>query len=261
MRREDILARFKADLRAGKVLLGMQHNSGSEAVVEMLAYSGFDFVVIDMEHSGYSITVVESLVRAAEAAGIVAFVRVLHNDKHLIMQAMETGAQGVVVPHVRSRADCEQAIAAMRYLPDGVRGKTSGSRAARWGASDWQAYQQWANTEPLLIPLLEDKEAVEVLDEIVAVPGLEAVCVGPGDLSQSYGLPGQGLRAAPVMAALERALALCAPRGIAVMTLPVPDLTNEFTRGLIAKGVRLIWYGVDLMCMGKYFRQLAEVKS
>lgn len=261
MRREDILARFKTDMRAGKVLLGMQHSSGSEAIVEMLAYSGFDFVVIDMEHSGYSITVAESLVRAAEAAGIVAFIRVLHNDKYLIMQAMETGAQGIVVPHVHSREGCDQALAAMRYLPDGVRGKTSGSRAARWGATDWHGYQQWANTEPLLIPLLEDKEAVEAMEEIVAVPGLQAICIGPGDLSQSYGLPGQGLRAAPVMAALERAVTLCTPRGIAVMSLPIPDLTTEFTRGLIAKGVKLIWYGVDLMCMGKYFRQLAEVKS
>ena len=261
MRREEILARFKENMRAGKVLLGMQHNSGSEAIVEMLAYSGFDFVIVDLEHSGYSITIAESMVRAAEAAGIVAFIRIINNDKHLIMQAMETGAQGVLVPHVMNRGDCERAQAAMRYQPDGTRGKTSGSRAARWGAGDWLAYQKWANTETLLIPIIEDREAVEVMEEILSVPGLELISVGPGDLSQSYNAPGQGLRAAPVMAALERAIKYCGPRNIGVMTIPIPDLNTPWTREVIQKGSKVIWYAADLINIGRYFKQLAEVKD
>lgn len=261
MRREEILARFKEKMRAGEVLVGMQHNSGSEAVVEMLAYSGFDFVLIDMEHSGYSITVAESMVRAAEAAGIVAFIRVVENNPHIIMQAMETGAQGVFVPHILNRKDCEQALAALRYRPDGIRGKTTASRAARWGASDWHAYQKWANTETLMIPIIEDKEAVDVMEEILSVPGLELISVGPGDLSQSYEMPGMGLRAEPVMAALMRAIRFCTPRNIAVTTIPMPDLTNEFTREVVAKGAKVVWYGTDLLNIGKYFRYMAEVKS
>lgn len=261
MPREETLAHFKERMRAGNVLVGMQHSSGSEAIIELLGCCGFDFVVIDMEHSGYSITVVESMVRAADAVGIVAFVRVLKNDPHLIGQALDTGAQGIVVPHLRTRRDCEAAAAAMRYLPHGIRGKTSGSRAARWGTSDALAYQDWANTETMLIPLIEDREAVDVIEEILAVPGIELMCLGPGDLAQSYNVPGQGLRAAPVMAALERAIRFCAPRNIAVMTLPIPDMTNEWAHELVAKGARIVWYSVDMTTMGRHFKQLAAVKG
>jgi 4-hydroxy-2-oxoheptanedioate aldolase len=261
MRREEILARFKERMRAGETILGMQHNSGSEAVVEMLAYSGFDFVLIDMEHSGYSLTLAENLVRSAEAAGIAAFIRPVKNDPHIIMQAMETGALGLFVPHIMSRRDCEDAIAAMRYLPDGVRGKTGGSRAARWGGVDWHDYQDWANAEPLMVPIIEDREAVDVMEEILSVPGLEMISVGPGDLSQSYNAPNMGLRATPVMAALDRAIRFCQPRGICVVTIPIPDLTTEFAREIVARGARGIWYAADLINIGRHFRSIAEIRA
>lgn len=261
MSREAVLAAFKAKLKAGEPVIGMQHNSGSENVVEVLGYAGFDFVIIDMEHSGYSIDVTERMVRAAEAADIVAFIRVLQNDEHVIMQALETGAQGLLVPHIMSRQDCERAQAAMRYRPDGVRGKTSGSRAARWGTGDWPTYQSWANQEPLLIPIIEDREAVEVMEEILSVDQLELISIGPGDLSQSYNEPNAGLRSANVMTALERAIEFCTPRGIGVMTIPLPDLNNEFTRSVIDKGAKVVWYGADMINIGRYFRELAKVKD
>lgn len=257
MRREEVLSDFKEQLRGGKVLLGMHHLSGSDAIIELLAYAGFAFVVIDMEHSGYTTTVAESLVRTAEAAGIVSFIRVIKNDPTLIMQAMETGTQGVVVPHILTPQDCANALAAMRFPPYGIRGWTAGSRAGRWGATDTGTYQEWSNSQPLLIPLIEDRDAVENLEDILAVSGIEIVCLGPGDLSQSYGFPGMGLRAAPVMAALERTIRACVPGNIRVMTLPIPDLTSTWTREIIAKGARLIWYTSDLINIGRHFRQIA----
>lgn len=260
-RRQDTLAAFKAKLRRGDVVLGMQHDSGSGEVMEVLGYSGFDYVLIDMEHSSYSITVAEEMVRAAEAVGLVPFIRVLKNDPHLIMQAMDAGALGVFVPHVMDRADCEAALSAMRYMPEGRRGKSAGIRAAGWGSADWASYQSWANSEPLLVPIIEDKEAVEQLEDILSVPGLELVSIGPGDLSQSYGAAGRGLRAEPVMAALERCVAFCEKRGIAVVTIPLPDLTNEWTKEVIAKGAKVVWYGFDLGHIGARFRQLAAVRS
>jgi 2-keto-3-deoxy-L-rhamnonate aldolase RhmA len=261
MRREELLADFKTRMRAGEVMAGMQHNSGSEAVIEMLGYTGFDFVIIDMEHSGYSLHQVENLVRAAEAAGVVAFIRILKNDKHVIMQALETGAQGLLIPHIMSKQDCLDALAAMRYQPVGIRGKTGGSRAARWGSGDWAAYQEWANTEPLCIPIIEDKEAVEITEEILSVDGLELISVGPGDLSQSYNEPNAGLRSDKVMAALDRAIAYCEPRNIGVMTIPIPDLDNEFVKEITDKGARVVWYAVDLFHVGKHFRNLAKIKT
>lgn len=259
--REVTLKRFKGRLAAGEVVVGMQHNSASEAVIELLGYTGFDFVIIDMEHSGYSLTVVERLIRAAEGAGVVGLIRVLENDPATIMQAMDTGAQGILVPHIQSADECNAALAAMRFAPEGVRGKTMVSRAAAWGMIDWHLYQAWANTEPLLIPIIEDREAVDVLEDILSVPGLELISVGPGDLSQSYDMPGLGLRAPPVMAALERTLAYCVPRGIGVMTVPIPDLTNAFARDIVNMGAKAIWYGSDLLHTGRRFQELASVKS
>jgi 2-keto-3-deoxy-L-rhamnonate aldolase RhmA len=133
MGKEELLASFKSRLGQGQALFGMQHNSGSAAVLELIAYSDFDFVILDMEHSTYTMEQIENLVRTAEAAGIVAFVRVSRNDPDIIMRTLETGAQGILVPHVASKADCESAMAAMRYRPAGVRGRMRATRAARWG--------------------------------------------------------------------------------------------------------------------------------
>src|SRR5437660_260431 len=114
MGRVEALAGLKAKLREGELVLGIQHSSGSAAIVEVVAYSGFEFVVIDREHSTTSAETVENLIRTAEAVDLVAFVRLLKNDKHLIMQALDSGAQGVLVPHVTSREECELALSAMR---------------------------------------------------------------------------------------------------------------------------------------------------
>jgi 2-keto-3-deoxy-L-rhamnonate aldolase RhmA len=255
MTRERALAALKAKLASGEAVLGMQHNSGSEAVIELLGYAGFDFVIVDMEHSGYSIGDVERLVRAAEAVDLAAFVRVLHNEPHLIMQALETGAQGILVPHVASRADCDRALAALRYPPAGRRGKSAASRAARWGTSDWHAYETWVSDEVLLIPILEDPGAVDQMEEILSVPGLEIVALGPGDLSHGYGAPGDGLGAQPVLDALRELVRRASSQDLEVMTIPSGGLTPA---DVVAEGARVIWHGGDLNHIGSHFARLAR---
>lgn len=258
MTREDILSRFKEKLSAGPALLGMQHNSGSAVIIEVIAYAGFDFVIIDAEHSSYSPSEIEGLIRACEAVGIVSLVRVMKNDQHMIMQALDAGASGVMIPHVLDPADCQRALDARRFKPEGIRGKSASSRAARWTLGDWDEYAQWSERETLVIPILEDREAIECVEDIVALPGLELVAVGPGDLSQSYGRPSAGLRAEEVMSALERTIDACEPSGIGVMTIPMPDMTPEFVFDLERKGVRAIWYGGDVAHAGQYFRSLVQ---
>jgi 4-hydroxy-2-oxoheptanedioate aldolase len=262
MGRIEALARLKEKLRAGEIVLGIQHSSGSAAIIEVVAYCGFDFAIVDTEHSATTTETVESLIRAAEAVDLVAFVRLLKNDKHLIMQALDSGATGVLIPHTMSRADCEQAMSSMRYRPVGRRGKSTVARAPGWGARDWAAYEAWANSEPLCIPIIEDREAVEAIEEIVETPGLEVVAVGPGDLSHSYGFPGQGLRAEPVMEGLRRVIAACRPRGIAVMAIPMPDMTPEFVLELAREGAQLSWFGADVGHLATYLHGLvAGVRS
>ena len=163
MSRAAILAGLKEKLASGELVLGMQHSSGSGAVIELLGLAGWNFAIVDMEHSSTTIAVVEELVRAAEAVDLAAFVRVLRNDEKLIMQALDAGAVGVLVPHVLDADGCTRAIRAARFPPLGIRGKTASSRAAGWGLGAWTEYEQWANTEPLVIPIVEDPEGVEAI--------------------------------------------------------------------------------------------------
>jgi 2-keto-3-deoxy-L-rhamnonate aldolase RhmA len=256
------LERLRGKLREGRLVLGMQHSSGSEAVVELLGWTGFDFVLLDMEHAAYGVAEAERLIRAADAADIAPFVRVGSHDPHLVGLVLDLGAVGVLVPHVRTGAECAALVAATRFPPLGSRGKSGASRAARWGLTPWAEHEAWSNTGPLLVPIVEDREAVERLDEIVATPGLELVAVGPGDLSQSYGEPGLGLRSVPVRTALERTIALAAPRGIGVMTIPAPDMDAAFVREIAAAGARVVWYGGDLPHAAALFRRLlAELEE
>jgi 4-hydroxy-2-oxoheptanedioate aldolase len=257
--REGLLADFKQALRSASHVYGMQHNSGSEAIVELLGFAGFDFIMFDMEHSSYSFGDVERLIRVAEGADVVPVVRVQRNDPSLIAQALDAGAAGVVVPHIESALACRRAIDAMKYPPHGARGKTAGCRAARWGMSRWDEYEAWANQETLFIPLVETVTGVDALEEIAAVEGVSMIFIGPGDLSHSYGMPGLGLRAEPVMRAVQRAVTIGRPRGLPICTVPVPDMDAVLTQQLLDMGVRVIIWGVDLVLIGSQFRRLAEV--
>ena len=258
MSRAALLEGLKRKLASGELVLGMQHSSASPAVIELLGLTGWDFAIIDLEHAAVTIAEVEQLLRAAEAVDLAGFLRVLRNDDRLTMQALDAGALGVLVPHVRDAQDCAAALAAARFPPVGVRGKTASSRAAGWGVLDWGDYERWANAEPLVIPIIEDPEAVEAVEEIVAVPGLELVALGPGDLSAAYGEAALGLRAPRVEAALDRLLAACRPRGIAVMTIPTPDLDPAFVAELTRRGAAVCWYGGDLHHLGRLLHRLRE---
>lgn len=181
----------KAKLSAGQPVFGLTLSFPSEGVVELCGYLGFDFVMIDAEHSAVNEAMCEHLVRAAEVAGITPIVRVPHNERALILRYLETGAQGVQVPHISSRADAEAAVRAARYHPEGERG-LAGSRWADFGATrPLGEYIKFANEQIMVNAMVEDAPGLKNLAEIVAVPGVDAVFIGPTDLSQALGVPGQ----------------------------------------------------------------------
>ena len=109
-----------------------------------------------------------------------------------------------------------------------------------------------------MIPIVEDPEAVDAIEEIVAVPGLELVALGPGDLSAAYGEATLGIRSERVSAALDRLVAACRPRGIAVMTIPTPDMDAGLVAELHGRGATVSWYGGDLNHLAHLFRTLRE---
>lgn len=182
---------MREKIAPGDTVKGVFVVTGTPANVEILGYAGFDFVVLDTEHAPNDIAEIEHLVRAAQVSGITAIVRVSKNDPALILRALDAGATGVLVPQVNSAGEARQAVQAAKYAPLGNRGIAGMVRAARYGFTPLSEYVSAANRRTLVIVQAEDKRAVENLDEILAVEGVDGVFVGPTDLSQSLGLAGQ----------------------------------------------------------------------
>jgi 2-keto-3-deoxy-L-rhamnonate aldolase RhmA len=189
MMRENTL---KTRLREGKTAFGIMLNLPSPELVEIVGLLGFDWVFIDAEHGPMGMECCGNMVRAAESVGITPMVRMPYAEPLLINRYLDTGAMGVLFPHLKSVATAQAAVAGLKYSPLGRRGAGTGTRAADYGLRfSPQQYAEWANSETMLFGLIEDKEAVDALPEILQVEGLDGVMLGPADLSQSLGLPMQ----------------------------------------------------------------------
>lgn len=207
--------RMKARLLAGQPVAGVIISSADEQLVEVLGLSGFDYVMIDCEHGHMSVRECETLVRAAEAVGVTPVVRVPHNSPDLILRHLDTGAQGIVIPQVNTADDARRAVNAVYYHPLGERG-LAGTRAANFGLTGSLAdYTVTANRELAVIALIENARALDELPEILQVEGLTAVTIGPADLSQSLGHPGDRHHA-DVEAAIDRIITTAIEAGVPV---------------------------------------------
>ncbi|MHB1416252.1 MAG: HpcH/HpaI aldolase family protein [Chloroflexota bacterium] len=184
-----IVNKAKERLRAGKPIVGVGFTFASPTLIELCAYAGFHFVRIDCEHGPMDPAITEDLVRTAEAAGITPIVRPPFNSSHEILRYLDTGAQGVLVPHIETRADAEAAAKSARYFPQGERGMAGGRWSRYLTAGTLPDLIKQVNDAVLLMALVESKNGVDNLDEILAVPGIDAIQVGHNDLSQSLGLP------------------------------------------------------------------------
>lgn len=182
---------LKRDLSAGRIACGYAVMSRSPLIVEMLGYSGFEWLFIDTEHTPISSDMVlENLIRAAEVSNTVPIVRVKENREQYIRNALEGGAMGVVVPHVATREDAERAVSYARFPLKGVRGADPTVRSARYrtGNFNWDEYIRCSNEEAMVIPLLEDKAFMSNLDDILDTEGIDAVSFGPTDYALSLGM-------------------------------------------------------------------------
>ena len=196
---------LKRKLQNGQPVMGCIVQGALPALVEIIGLAGFDFVFIDSEHGPLSVGDCQHLVRAAEVRHVIPVIRVPENRPGIILRHMDIGAMGIIVPHIDGPEDVEAAIQAVKYCPRGERGLAS-SRASDYGMGRPRPeYVQEANDETLVFAIIESKEAVDRIEEILAVDGLDAAVVGTSDLSQSLGLPGQ-VHHPRVEAAFERVL-------------------------------------------------------
>jgi 4-hydroxy-2-oxoheptanedioate aldolase len=179
----------KARLAEGKVVFGGIISSYAPELVELLGAVGYDFVMLDCEHGPMSVDQVENMVRAAEVFGITPIARVPDHADATILRFLDRGVQGIIVPHVNTAAQAAAIAAAARYYPDGRRGAASG-RAHDYnvGVNRIES-SRWLNAHTLVIPMIEETEAVANLDAILAVPGVDVLHVAASDLTQSMGNP------------------------------------------------------------------------
>jgi 2-dehydro-3-deoxyglucarate aldolase len=159
------------------------------AIAEIMARAGFDWLVVDLEHSVITIREAGELIRVIDLCGVVPLVRLSANDPVQIKRVMDAGAHGVIVPMVNSVGEAQRAVAAVRYPPSGQRG-VGLARAQGYGTS-FAGYKEWLNKESIVIVQVEHIQAVENIEDIMSVEGVDGFIVGPYDLSGSLGIPGQ----------------------------------------------------------------------
>lgn len=231
----------KARLRAGEHVTGCFVRYADAGLIELLGYQGFDFLVFDAEHGTIDPHDCEQLVRAAELRDVTPLVRVPTNQQPVILRYLDTGAQGVHVPMVSSAEEADEAVRSVKYAPRGARG-LAGSRAASYGQRGSLAeYVGRANEETLVVAQVETRDAVREVPRIAAVDGIDVVFVGPTDLSQSLGVPGEASHPAVEEAFAEIAHAVAgAPVALGVL---VPDAASA--DAWRARGARYIAFTIE----------------
>ena len=200
-------------LRSGKRLRGIFNGLPSPAIVEMCAYAGFDFVVIDNEHGCSGLETTENMLRAARATGVLAVVRCLPQD---ISRTLDIGASALQIPMVNTAEQALDLVQRVKYPlaggGGGQRGSAFSTRAAGYGAFGGPAHTLRSNDGVALIVMIETPEGVANAAAIAAVAGVDAVFVGPNDLAHSMGYENRW-HEAPVQAAIEQTLKSVAAQG------------------------------------------------
>ncbi len=214
--RHPIDTRLPERLRSGQVLNGIFNSIPAPALVEMCAYAGFDFIVIDNEHGSADLQTTEHMLRAARASGIAPIVRCFEHD---IPRLLDMGASGVQVPMVETAEQAERLAARVRYpLPpgraglSGQRGSAFSGRAAGYGFFGGPAHTARSNEGLVLVVMVETPRGVHNAAAIAAVPGVDAVFIGPNDLAHSMGHENRW-QEPPVQQAIEHALRAVAAAG------------------------------------------------
>jgi len=181
----------KEKLLSGGTIYGVFCNLYSPMIVELIGHIGFDFVLVDAEHGPAEVESCENMVRAAESVGVPIFIRVAMNIRQNILRYLDIGAQGVQLPMVNTRTEAEAVVQAVKYPPQGRRGLAA-MRAADYGLQiPLKDYTMIANQEILVVIQIETMEAMNNLDEILTVEGIDVFFIGPTDLSTSMGYVGQ----------------------------------------------------------------------
>jgi len=203
---------LKKKLKEGQVCFGTFIRLGP-AAVEILGYTGWDFVVLDMEHGVFDFCDVEHMIRAARGAGITSLIRIPEPNPSYVMRSVDAGAEGVQIPQVETPELARVMAQSARYFPDGKRGLCSFVRATAYSTILPEEHMATSNKEVLTVLHIEGERAVSDIKAIVEIPGIDVIFLGPWDLSQSLGIPGK-TKDPRLIEVMEKVIAACKERGI-----------------------------------------------
>ena len=213
---------------------------------------GWDAVWLDQEHAGLTIEQISHAARAAKLVGLDCFARVAPTDYATVMRPLEVGCYGIMAAQVRSTAQAAQIIEWAKFYPQGMRGVNSSGVDGAFGTLPMADYMRKANDDTYVIIQIEHQDAVNCVEEIAALKHLDALFIGPADLSQSMGLPG-GTDHPKVIEAVERVAAACKKSGIAWSILPKdPALSKR----CVELGCGMLSLGTDNMALIRGLRSL-----
>ena len=243
---------FRTRLRAGERLVNGWLSTGDPLLAETMAHAGFDALTLDMQHGVADAADALRVFQAVSTTPTVPMVRVPWNDPATIMKVLDIGAYGVICPMIEGRADGEAFVRSCRYPPDGNR-SFGPVRGLLYGGGD---YATRANDTVMAIAMIETRSALEQLDDILTVSGLDAIFVGPADLSQALGGPaGTDWSDGPVPAALDTILERCAAHGV-----PAGIFTKSpaYARTMHERGFAFVTVGSDLGYVATGAREVLE---
>jgi len=249
--------RIKEGLKKGESYIGTFVKITDPAVVEVLALSGFDFIIIDNEHTVMDQETLTNMIRAADATNMLPTVRIRDGSDSLIRQVLDTGAMGIQVPMVNTAHEARAVVASVKYAPEGSRGFAASQRSAAYGFMDAKEYAQLSNANTMTACYCETLESIQNINEIAAVDGLDIVFIGPYDLSQAFGVIGEPNHP-KVLSAIDDIIKTTKAAGKAVGTIASDA---EHAMALMAKGVQYICLSSDIgMIAGQGKNLMGKIK-
>lgn len=237
------MSELKTKLKNGGLVIGtMISEIRNPNLVYMLAQCGFDFFIIDNEHGAYSPETISNMIAAARGAGISVVVRIPEIRREAIMKPLDSGAAGLLVPMVNTADQAKEIMRYAKYPPMGERGVALSRAHSSYGRPNATEYLNQANQTTFIAVQAESPQAIENLESIASTPGVDAIFVGPADLSVGMGIPGQITHPKEVEA-IETVLAICQKHAV------VPGIhmsKRETLKDWIRRGMRFVTYSSDV---------------
>ena len=237
---KEIINKFKEKLN-GEGVIGVFSKTCDPGFIEAMGFGGADYVIIDLEHGPNSVQTVQNLIRGAQVAGIMPIVRVMESCASVMGEVLDIGAGGIQVPQITTRAEAEAVMKRTKFAPMGERGVCRFVRAAKYSSKDRFEYFKEEN-EKVTILQIEGQEGIDNIDDILTVKGIDVLFIGPYDLSQSLGVPGD-INNPVVEEKMLEIIEKCKEKNITVGTfVDTPENAIKWKK----LGVKYISYSVDM---------------